>query len=341
MEVVLACQTFASIGGTQTYLLTVAEQLQRLGHGATILAEELGEMAAAARARGVDVAPLDDVPARVDGLVTRDGVVAARLARALPDAPHLFVMPSEYFDFQRPPLVPVRRLSHPVDIRRFAPHAPLRSPPQRALLLGNYMQGERKELIERVCGELGIACAHVGAHGEATADPVPALVAADIVFAKARAIVEAMACGRAAYVTDVFGTDGWVTPERYPALEADNFAGRVERSALTPERLRADLLAYRPEMGIANRELAIAGHSASRHAEALVAELERAAPRPAAPPSALEDDREAWRQRALFAEEYLASVVGTRRYQTMVAIAAPLDRLRRRLRGLSGRASAR
>lgn len=380
MELVLACQHFASIGGTQTYLLTVAEQLQRLGHGVTILAEELGEMAELARARGVDVALLDDAPARVDGLITRDGVVAARLARELPGVPHLFVMPSEYFDFQRPPLVPgavsavivlndrladraralaldvpVRRLRHPVDIRRFAPRSPLRTPPRRALLLGNYTHGARKELIEGVCAELGIECVQVGAHGEPTTDPVPAIAAADIVFAKARAIVEAMACGRAAYVTDVFGTDGWVTPERYPLLEADNFAGRVDRDALTPERLRADLLAYRPAMGIANRELAV-GHSAGRHAEALVEELLRAAPRPPAAPSALETcerltrllaraegdaelartqqqaieaARDAWQERALLAEHRLDAFRATRRYRLATALTAPLDRLRR------------
>ena len=55
MEVVLSAQHFASIGGAETYLLTVAEQLQRLGHGVMIHAQELGEMADEAMRRGLRV----------------------------------------------------------------------------------------------------------------------------------------------------------------------------------------------------------------------------------------------------------------------------------------------
>ena len=66
---------------------------------------------------------------------------------------------------------------------------------------------------------------------------------ADIVIGKARVIVEAMASGRAAYVYDHNGGDGWVTPERYELLEADNFGGQAEPVAADRARLRADLRA--------------------------------------------------------------------------------------------------
>ena len=80
---------------------------------------------------------------------------------------------------------------------------------------------------------------------------------ADIVIGKARVIVEAMASGRAAYVYDHNGGDGWVTSERYALLEADNFGGQAEAVAADLERLRSDLKAYRPDMGVANRQLAV------------------------------------------------------------------------------------
>ncbi|MEX2024205.1 MAG: glycosyltransferase [Thermoleophilaceae bacterium] len=389
MDAVLSCSHFSSIGGTQTYLLTVAEQLQRLGHGATIVAEELGEMADLARERGVDVALVADAPAACDALLTRDGVMAAQLAARYRGAPHIFVAPSEYFDFQLPPPVehavsavvalndrlqarvgtlaldvPVVRLKHPVDIRHFSPRAPLRSPPRRLLLLGNYLRGDRREMVERVCADLGIECVQIGAHAAtATADPVAEINTADIVVGKARAIVEAMACGRAAYVMDVFGTDGWVTPDRYDALEADNFGGRVDCTAATPQRLAADLAAYAPEMGPANRDLAIAGHSAGRHAEALVSEWRRVGARPDASTSALreaermgrllaraegdawrmqteatvahecgqamERERDEWALRARTADELLAELRATRRWRLAGALGRPLDRLRR------------
>jgi hypothetical protein len=390
VEFILGCQHFASIGGTQTYLLTVAEQLQRLGHAVTVVTEQRGDMAELAERRGCDVVLASAAPVRCDGILTRDGVMASELAAAYPGVPHLFVAPSEYFDFQLPPPVvdavstaialsdriedrlralavelPVVRLTHPVDVRRFSPRAPLRTPPRRLLMLGNYLRGDRRGLVTGVCDDLGIEWVQIGAHGSlATTDPVAEIGAADIVVGKARAIVEAMACGRAAYVMDAFGTDGWVTPDRYAALEADNFAGRTERTALTAERLRDDLLAYRPAMGVANRDLAIAGHSAGRHAEALVAEWRRAGARPAASPSELErvgqlerllartegelgllqtdvtlahersqqleTENDAWAARTHTAEGRLAAVRASRRYRFSAALVAPFDRLRRR-----------
>ena len=35
MRLVIGCHSFASLGGTQSYTLTVAEALQRQGHGVT------------------------------------------------------------------------------------------------------------------------------------------------------------------------------------------------------------------------------------------------------------------------------------------------------------------
>ena len=96
---------------------------------------------------------------------------------------------------------------------------------------------------------------------------------------KARVIVEAMASGRAAYVYDHNGGDGWVTSERYALLEADNFGGQAEPTAADLERFRSDLKAYRPEMGAANRQLAVANHSANKHAQELALLFQRLNPR--------------------------------------------------------------
>jgi hypothetical protein len=104
------------------------------------------------------------------------------------------------------------------------------------------------------------------------------LADADIVVAKGRALLEGMACGRAAYVYDFAGTDGWITPDRYPEMEAEGFGGRATDRVTDPARLRADLVAYDPAMGLANRDLVIAHHSARRHAEELADLLAGLAP---------------------------------------------------------------
>jgi hypothetical protein len=101
---------------------------------------------------------------------------------------------------------------------------------------------------------------------------------ADIVVGKARVVLEAMACGRAAYVYDYAGRDGWVTPETYPAMEADNFAGMATDAGIDDHALEADLEAYDARMGDVNRDLAVRPHHAARHAEALVALFRQLAP---------------------------------------------------------------
>jgi chromosome segregation ATPase len=69
-----------------------------------------------------------------------------------------------------------------------------------------------------------------------------------------------------------------VTPERYGLLEADGFSGKVEPTATTFERLRADLEGYDPALGPAGRELAQA-HDARLHAQQLVAAFDEVKPR--------------------------------------------------------------
>ena len=107
MRIVLATHAFDGVGGSETYLLTVAEQLQRLGHGVTIYAVALGKVAELARARAIDiVAELDDLSDHCDVVIAQDGGVSYELADRWPQTPQLFVCHSGFFDLQLPPLVP-------------------------------------------------------------------------------------------------------------------------------------------------------------------------------------------------------------------------------------------
>ena len=65
MKVVLGRQSLAALGGSETYALTVARELERLGHDVTLVAEELGVAAAAAGDRGIRVTRLDEAPSDV------------------------------------------------------------------------------------------------------------------------------------------------------------------------------------------------------------------------------------------------------------------------------------
>jgi hypothetical protein len=306
MEIVLGMYRLAAPAGTEHYTLTAAEQLQRLGHEVTIFVEETGEMADLARERGLRLATREDeLPDDADVLYAQESITAYLLAARYPKAPLVFAVHAVDYDLSLPPQLPelvsalvtmhdrlsrrvetfaVRadtvRLRQPVDTARFMPRGSLPARPQRVLALGNYLRGDRARVIEDACAEAGLEAVHVGVQrGNHVLESDSVLNDADVVLGKGRVIVEAMACGRAAYVFDVTGSDGWVTNETYGRLEADNFSGQTGSPPVDVERLKRDLELYRPDMGVANRELAIVHHNANKHAMELVELFERLAPR--------------------------------------------------------------
>jgi len=308
MRVVLANNGFAEPGGTEVYLLTVAENFQRLGHDVSIYAREIGPFSEHARDRGVKVCGvLDELPASCDALLTQDAIVAYELADRYPGARHVFRVCSDVFSLSVPPQLDgivdtflalsdryvrlacacavtarLLRLHVPIDIDRLTPLGPISPHPRRAVMLGNYP--DRHELVREVWGRQGVEVTVVGG-SQQRYDVAAAVADADIVVAKARAALDAMACGRAVYIFDMFGGDGWVTPDRYVALEADNFAGLATDRVIDATELARDLAEYDSRMGMANRDLVVQHHSARDHVIDLVAAIGelQPGPRPMAP----------------------------------------------------------
>ena len=297
LRVVIAAGALALPGGTESYAVTVARELQRLGHAPVLTAERLGPVAAAAERTGLPVGSADDLPDGCDAVLAHDAASTCALAARYPGARVVQVAHSDLFDHQLPvvepgvvdavvvlsdriarrvaalPLdVPVVRLRHPVDTELYFALGPLRSPPRRALVVSNYLQGERRKALVEAWGAAGVECVQIGREGW-TLDVVGAMSNVDIVVGKGRALLEGMSCARAAYVFDDFGGDGWVTPGTYAAIEADNVAGFATPAPRTPADLVADLDRYEPHMGWINRELIKAHHAARRHAQALVGVL--------------------------------------------------------------------
>jgi hypothetical protein len=110
----------------------------------------------------------------------------------------------------------------------------------------------------------------MGTTSEPSATPERTIAKADIVLGLGRGVIEGMAAGRAVYVYGVLGGGGWVTPRSYRQMEADGFAGLTDTRPTTVERMASDLMAWRPDMGEANRDLASTNHSARTHAVELV-----------------------------------------------------------------------
>ncbi len=171
--------------------MTVAEQLERMGHGVTVLTEETGEMAAVAEGRGLRVVTEPGgLPDTCDAIYAQDAPSAYTLASRYRGVPQVFCLHAIEHDRWLVPQLPgvtsatvtlhdraaqhaqalghvpqVVRLQQPVDTRRFSPRGPIGEEPRRALVLGNYVSGNRFELISRACSEAGIEVARRGLQG--------------------------------------------------------------------------------------------------------------------------------------------------------------------------------
>jgi hypothetical protein len=308
MQIVLGTLELGAIGGAATYTLTVAGQLQLLGHDVTVFAGETGELAEEAERRGIRVAPGEDaLPEACEVVYAQDRPTAYLLADHYPGCPQALCMHSGSSELDRwqPPQIPgvvgavvvlhdrlarraeafaqpveVVRLTQPVDLSRFAPRSSIGETPRRALLLGNNPMADRREAILQVCEEAGFECVERGQSGpEVTLAPELEINQVDLVIGTGRAIVEAMACARAAFVYGYLGGDGWVTKDSYAALESVNFAhASADEAMVTPEALADRLREYRQSMGSVNLDLSRLHHNAAQHAEELVALFRRLSP---------------------------------------------------------------
>jgi hypothetical protein len=306
MRILIAAEALGTIGGAESYALTVAEHLERLGHDVWLWALEHGEAADRARERALRVLEAGEAPdEEPDAVLAQDAVASLAAAESHPRSPQVFVAHSDYYDKFLPPQVPgvvaavvamydrverrvramavraeVARMTQPIDTARFRPLRTLPDRPRRGLALGHYHFGERLERLRRACSAAGVELSHVGMHGASERRPIELVYNdADVVFGKGRVVHEAMACGRAAYVYDYNGGDGWVTRESYPELVADNFGGQTAARVLDEGQLAADIAGFDPGMGLVNRDLAVRHHAATDHAAALVDLLGRLAPR--------------------------------------------------------------
>lgn len=322
MRIVLGSDGLTTPGGSETYLLTLGRELQRLGHEVHVMP---GPADAGTLVRAYGLPKIDhpgQLRAAPDRIISQDAIVAGEAAAAWPEVPQLFVAHSGIHSFQLtsalpssvaayvahtdslcaslealPAPPPIIRLRQPVDVAHFSPASPPRPEPKVALIFGNNQATWRFAGLEDACARRGIEVRRVGAVGDGPVlDPVAAVQEADIVVGYGRCIVEAMACGRTAFVYDRWGSDGWITEASYPAIEALGFAGR----AGTDEPGRSDfdevLDRYDPATGAVGLDLATRHHNSRTYAVEIVEVLNTLGPVEPADPDVAFTLARVWRE---------------------------------------------
>ena len=127
------------------------------------------------------------------------------------------------------PAAHVRVVFNAVDLTRFAPRPPLPAQPRRAVIFSNYASEDTQlPAVQAACAARGLPLDVIGAAaGRESAAPEALLGRYDLVFAKARCALEAMAVGCAVVLCDFRGLGPMVTRAEAPALRTWNFGARV------------------------------------------------------------------------------------------------------------------
>lgn len=112
-----------------------------------------------------------------------------------------------------------------VNTNRFKPREEFASRPSTALVFSNYAKtNNHYQVIAGACRQYGITLDVIGAGtGNYIKQPEDVLLKYDLVFAKAKAAMEALSTGAAVVLCDFYGLGEMVAPERLDYLRKFNF----------------------------------------------------------------------------------------------------------------------
>jgi hypothetical protein len=133
-----------------------------------------------------------------------------------------------------------------VDTDRFKQRPPLPEHPRRALVFSNYATDHNfLPAIRAACQQIDLPLDVIGTRaGNLVDHPEHVLPSYDVVFAKARCALEAMAVGNAVILCDEFGVGPMVSSAEVSELQKWNFGMRTLKLPIAPARILDELDRY-------------------------------------------------------------------------------------------------
>jgi glycosyltransferase involved in cell wall biosynthesis len=271
LRVLLTNHTLADRGGSDLYVRDVSRALLARGHRPIVYSQVLGTVCEDLRLATVPVVDdLDRIAEPPDLIHGQHHLETMTALLHFPRVPAIFVCHGWVPWEEAPPLFPrilryvavdevcrdrlvlqhgippeaTEVLLNFVDLDRFQPRGPLPSRPQRALLFCNE-DGPHVTAVREGCAAAGIVLDVVGrAFGNATASPEALLPHYDLVFAKARAALEALAVGCAVVLVSAVGLGPMVNVEDLERLRSLNLGIRTLGQPLTVAGVRERVERY-------------------------------------------------------------------------------------------------
>jgi hypothetical protein len=275
MRILLTNNSLGVRAGSELYVRDIAVELMRRGHRPVAYSTKLGAVAEELRAATVPVidrlADLADPPDIIHGQHHYETFTALL---QFPDTPAIYFchgwLPWEEAPFRHPNIVRYVAVDHLCrerliveggvppeqievvlnffDRRLFPPRPPLLAAPKRALVFSNDFTSHCRTVLTEACARCGIE-AHVCGPGSGNLSDQPGVVLAayDIVFAKERSAIEAMAVGASVVLCAPGKLGPMVTTENFGRLRPWNFGIRTLAMPLDAELLAAELQKYNCE----------------------------------------------------------------------------------------------
>jgi len=275
LTVLIANATLATFTGTETYVRDLGLGLLRKGHRPIVYAPDLGPIAEELRRATIPVVDnLNSVATIPDVIHGNHNTETITALLHFEKVPAVFYCHSWTDWISSPPSHPrvlaylavddtcrdrlvlengireelVRVRLHGVDLDRFKPREPLPAKPKRALVFSNTASAATHlNAVRDACRRTGIEVDVAGSAMNATvATPESMLGNYDLVFAKARCALEALAVGTAVILCDSAGNGPLVTTAELDQLRRLNFGIRTLREKSNPDLLAREISRYDP-----------------------------------------------------------------------------------------------
>lgn len=271
MRILITNNTLAARAGSELYVRDLAISLMKKGHTPIAYSTELGEVAQEIRNATIPVIDnlnaLSAVPDVIHGQHHLDTITALM---HFPGVPALYFCHGWFPWEEEPPRFPrifryvavdelcqerlilergipesrVRLLLNFVDLDRFQPRDPLPQSPARALMFSNYAN-DTTETVRKTCARLGIKLDLLGLGSQnASAHPEQILTQYDLVFARGRSALEALAVGAAVILLGREGCGPMVTTAEFNRLRRLNFGARALCNPINGDTLESQITRY-------------------------------------------------------------------------------------------------
>ena len=259
--------------GSELYVCEVATNLLRRGHTPIVYSPQLGQTARELRNATVPVVDnLDAIASAPDLIHGQHHVETMSALLRFPSTPAVFFCHGWLPWDERPPKHPrivryvavddtcldrlvaesgiaeerVSVILNSVDLDQFLSRPPLPAKPSRALVFSNGAnESTHLGAVREACQRSGLTLDVIGADaGNVSARPQDVLGQYDIVFAKARCALEAMAVGAAVVLCDTAGAGPMVTADELETLRRLNFGVRTLRNNIDADVLQKEIARY-------------------------------------------------------------------------------------------------